>query len=480
MKVYSEKIEKYINLISKELKSDYNVSKRSIALFLLQDDQEMKKLVSDEEKNNYKKIITVLQDISEKSDEDISYLISKERQDLSNDIVLKSVRIKESKTSRTYEVINSLVINPLTGVPILILVLYFVFYKFVGGFGAGTLVDFIEGELFDEYLIPKTKFFFEAIIPWSIFRELFTGEYGIFTLGIKYAIAIIMPVVGSFFLLFSLIEDSGYLPRISFLLDRVFKKIGLNGRAIIPLTLGLGCGTMATTVTRTLESKRERIIATLLLALAIPCSAQLGVIVGILSYNIYAMTIWVLFISAVFFMVGSITEKILPGKKTAFYMEMPPLRLPNMRNVFKKTYTRLYWYFREIIPIFIYISIIMWFLDITNMFDYIIKIFEPAILLLDLPSKASEILLIGFFRRDYGAAGLMDMFNSGILSIKQLLIICVVLTLYVPCVAQFSVMIKERGLKVATYIGIFVFAFALLSGYILNKILNITGFDFGM
>jgi ferrous iron transport protein B len=119
------------------------------------------------------------------------------------------------------------------------------------------------------------------------------GEYGIITLGVRYAIALILPIVGTFFIVFSIIEDTGYLPRMALLIDRVFKKIGLNGRAVIPLTLGFGCGTMATIVTRTLETNRERIIATILLALAIPCSAQLGVLLAIMSSNPLATIIWI-------------------------------------------------------------------------------------------------------------------------------------------------------------------------------------------
>ncbi|GFP26308.1 ferrous iron transport protein B, partial [Candidatus Hakubella thermalkaliphila] len=118
-------------------------------------------------------------------------------------------------------------------------------------------------------------------------------DYGIITLGIRYAVAIILPIVATFFIAFSIIEDTGYLPRLAMLIDRAFKKIGLNGRAVIPIVLGFGCDTMATMVTRTLETKRERIIASILLALAIPCSAQLGVILALLAGNTKALWIWI-------------------------------------------------------------------------------------------------------------------------------------------------------------------------------------------
>jgi ferrous iron transport protein B len=128
--------------------------------------------------------------------------------------------------------------------------------------------------------------FFERIfapVPWDWLRALFVGDYGVLTLGVRYAVAIILPVVGTFFLFFSVLEDTGYFPRLALLVDRSFKRIGLSGRAVIPMVLGFACDTMATMVTRTLETKRERVLATLLLALAIPCSAQLGVIIAVLA-----------------------------------------------------------------------------------------------------------------------------------------------------------------------------------------------------
>ncbi|HVO35343.1 MAG TPA: FeoB small GTPase domain-containing protein, partial [Gemmatimonadales bacterium] len=179
--------------------------------------------------------------------------------------------------------LDRLVLSPWTGFLLVALVLYFGFYKFVGAFAAGTAVDWIDRVLFGRYLTPAAAAVTRALIPWPVVRELVTGPYGLVTLGVRYAVAIVLPIVSAFFLVFALLEDSGYLPRLALLLDRALKRVGLSGRAVIPLVLGFGCNTMATLVTRTLETKRERVIATLLLALAIPCSAQLGVVLGILS-----------------------------------------------------------------------------------------------------------------------------------------------------------------------------------------------------
>jgi ferrous iron transport protein B len=300
-------------------------------------------------------------------------------------------------------------------------------------------------------------------------------EYGIITLGLRYALAIILPIVGTFFLMFSIIEDSGYLPRLALLVDRLFKSIGLNGRAVIPMTLGFGCDTMATLVSRTLETRRERVIATLLLALAIPCSAQLGVIMGMLSGKPAALAVWALFIAMVFVLVGYLAAQVLPGEKPVFYMEIPPLRWPRIGNIIEKTVSRMQWYFLEIVPVFIIASVLIWIGRMTGVFDAIIRWSEPLMMALGLPPETAEAFLFGFFRRDYGAAGLYDLQKNGVLNGVQMTVASVTLTLFVPCIAQFSVMLKERGLKTTLAIVAFIFPFAFFAGYILNLILKAAG-----
>src|SRR5690606_1647171 len=131
------------------------------------------------------------------------------------------------------------------------------------------------------------------------------GEYGLWTMGITYALALILPIVTTFFLAFSILEDSGYLPRLAALSNRLFQFLGLNGKAVLPMVLGLGCVTMATVTTRVLESKRERLLVTLLLALAIPCSAQLGVVMGLLAgISLTAAIIWGAVVLLVLLVVG--------------------------------------------------------------------------------------------------------------------------------------------------------------------------------
>jgi ferrous iron transport protein B len=240
------------------------------------------------------------------------------------------------------------------------------------------------------------------------------------------------------------------------------------------MVLGFGCDTMATMVTRTLETVRERIIATLLLALAIPCSAQLGVIIALLSKSPGALLVWSGCLLLIFLMVGFLAARLMPGQTPMFYMELPPMRMPQLSNILTKTYTRMQWYFMEILPLFILASVLLWLGKITHFFEKAVEGLSPVMGAMGLPKEVAVAFIFGFFRRDYGAAGLYDLQTKGGLDARQLTVAAVTLTLFIPCVAQFLIMKKERGWKVATAIGLFVSVFAFGSGWLLNQVLLVT------
>src|SRR5512143_3975208 len=345
--------------------------------------------------------------------------------------------------------LDAVLLSPWTGVPLVLLVLYLGFYRFVGSFGAGTLVDWIERVAFDRWLTPPVAAAVRGVVPWAPLADLIVGPYGLFTLALRYAVAIVLPIVGTFFLVFALLEDCGYLPRLALLLDRGLKRLGLSGRAVIPLVLGFGCNTMATLVTRTLETRRERVIVTLLLALAIPCSAQLGVVLGILSVHPGAVAVWAGVLLVVFVVVGALAARLLPGEPPSFYLELPPLRRPALRNVLLKTGTRVRWYFAEILPLFLLASVLLWAGELTGALRAATHLVEPAVRAIGLPDAAAPAFLYGFFRRDFGAAGLYDLARAGALGPAALTTAAVTITLFVPCIAQFLVMRRERGLRTA-------------------------------
>lgn len=454
------------------LQKDYGISNRSMGLLLLQEDEEIIDQVRSREPGNFNRIMEIVQQTKAYYLQPLSYIISQRRQEEASRIVDTSVEHLPEIELSFRERLSRFMIHPVTGVPIMLLIVYYGIYKFVGGFGAGTLVNFIEAHIFEKHVNPWITHLVISIIPWQILRDLFVGEYGIITLGLRYAVALILPIVTTFFIAFAIIEDTGYLPRLALLIDRLFKRIGLTGRAVIPMVLGLGCDTMATMVTRTLPTKRERIISTILLALAVPCSAQLGVILALLGGNYRALWVWAGIIGLVFLLIGFLSSLVLPGDAPSFYMEIPPLRLPKISNVLIKTYTRVQWYFMEIFPMFILASVAIWIGQLSGLFTLLTRTLEYPIRWIGLPEKAAVAFLFGFFRRDYGVAGLYDIKKAGLLSGNQLVVACVTLTLFLPCIAQFLMTVKERGWKTGLAISIFILFFSFSMGFLVNNTLN--------
>jgi ferrous iron transport protein B len=296
-------------------------------------------------------------------------------------------------------------------------------------------------------------------------------------MALSYAIALILPVVGTFFLVFGVLEDSGYLPRLAVMMNRGFSAMGLNGKAVLPMVLGLGCDTMATLTTRVLETKKERVIVTLLLALGVPCSAQLGVILGITSQiGTVAILWWVGTILLVLFLVGWLSSLLLPGRRSDFILELPPLRMPRLKNILLKTVARIEWYLKEAVPLFFLGTFILFLLDRTGALTPVTWAAAPIVTdWLALPEEATPAFLIGFLRRDYGAAGLSDLWRQGLLSPRQAVVALVTITLFVPCVANFFIMIKERGLRTGVLMFLFIFPFAFLVGGLVNIVMNVLG-----
>lgn len=472
---YASDLEKDLRRICALLQGEYILDKRCFGLLMLQRDEEILQRVKVCEGERFATIEKAVNDVIFERRVDLHLRINLERRRICKALLGEVIIQNRQSGPALAERLSRLTMNPWTGVPLLLLVLYLGLYQFVGGFGAGTLVDFLEGTLFEERLNPWAIGLAERFIPWYWLNELLVGEYGLFTLGIRYAVAIILPIVGTFFIAFAVIEDSGYFPRLAMLVDRLFKKIGLNGRAVIPMVLGFGCDTMATVVTRTLETRRERIISTLLLALAIPCSAQMGVILGLLSGVHGALLVWTGVMVGVFLLVGFLAARVVPGARPMFYMELPPMRMPQPRNVLVKTLTRMQWYFMEIFPLFLIASVILWAGKLSGVLATLIRLMTPVMSALGLPSEASAAFILGFFRRDFGAAGLYDLQTGGLLDPVQLTVAAVTLTLFVPCVAQFLVMQKERGWKVSLVIFFVVTALAFGVGFGLNQVLLISG-----
>lgn len=455
------------------------IAPRAIALLWLSGDNVVEDWLSQNlTPENYKELVSQRSTLQINLEEPLAEMIQKTRLAFVNQVVDGALVENGAGWGGISKSLERWMIHPWWGLPILGAVLY-ALYWFVGVFGAGMLVDTIEGGLFEGIINPWVTTVVNRFVPIPILVDFLVGEYGLWTVGITYALALIFPIVTTFFLAFAFLEDSGYLPRLAVLTNRLFSALGLNGKAVLPMILGLGCVTMATLTTRVLESRRERVLVTFLLALAIPCSAQLGVVMGLLAGISFSATlIWATVVLLVFLVVGWLAARVLPGERTTLLVELPPLRLPAASNLLLKTLARLEWYLKEVVPIFLIGTAALFILDRIGVLAWIIKSAQPVVTgWLGLPAEASTAFLMGFLRRDFGATGLFVMESQGMLTPVQVVVAMVTVTLFIPCLASVLMIYKERGLRTALGTTILIFPLAFLVGGLLFRVLFALGWS---
>jgi ferrous iron transport protein B len=467
---YDDGIEAGVRDIS-VLLPEAHISKRSLALMLLAGDESLKNwLHSHIADHVIDQVDGIRQAVQAKYHNSLGYLINQQRMRKADELLAQVLTKHEAGAGSTIAShIGRWSMHPVHGLPVLLVVLYLV-YQFVGVLGAGEAVGFLEETVFGEYLNPWATKLIGFLFPVPIIQELLIGDYGLITMALTYAIAIVLPIVGFFFIAFGILEDSGYLPRLAVMVNKIFKIMGLNGKAVLPMVLGLGCDTMATLTTRILETKKERILVTLLLALGVPCSAQLGVILGMVAgLSALATVIWIGTVIGVMLLVGYLAAKAIPGEPSDFVLELPPIRVPQLSNILIKTLARVQWYLKEAVPLFMLGTFILFVGHKVGALAIIQNLTDPVVVgVLGLPSKAAEAFVIGFLRRDYGAAGLFMLAKDGLLDPIQIVVSLVVITLFVPCIANFFMMVKERGLAAALWMIAFIFPFAFAVGGALN------------
>jgi ferrous iron transport protein B len=368
--------------------------------------------------------------------------------------------------------LSAAMMHPLTGIPLLLLLL-FAMYELIGVGVAGDIVGVTEGFM-NGHWVPFVQGLVAHVAPaGSAVYTVLAGEFGVLTMTPTYLLGVILPLVTGFYLLLSLLEDTGYLPRIAALSDRALTSMGLNGRAVIPLILGLGCVTMGTLTTRILGNKRERFIATALMAIAVPCSAQIAVIAALMTrvawyYSFAYFTILIL----IFAVVGAVLERLTPGTSTALLIDLPTLRLPRLGNVVRKSLLKVWQFMREVAVFFAVGAGFISLLQVAGVLTWIQGAARPLTVgWLGLPPQAATAFVMGFVRRDFGAAGFFTMH----LTDPQLLVAMVTITLFVPCIASVMVILKERGWRYLVGLMMGSVALAFLLGGIVAHALMLIG-----
>lgn len=378
-----------------------------------------------------------------------------------NGIVERNV-VHREHGFRLRDTLGRMCLEPLTGIPIMLLVLWAA-YQVVGVWIAGDLVGLTEGEFMQGHYEPWIR---DLAARWvaeaSIAGQFLIGEFGLLTMTVTYIMGLLLPLVAGFYLVLSILEDSGYLPRLAAFVDRAMGVMGLNGRAVIPVILGFGCVQLGSITTRILGSDRERTIASAILYLVIPCSAQIGVIAGMLATAgpvhtiVYAVVIFACLIA-----VGTGMSRFIKGETLPLLIDLPPMRLPRADNVVRKTVIRTYYFIKEAFPWFAAGSVLVTALVVTGGMEVWQDMLAPLTEnWLKLPKEAATAFVMGMVRRDFGAAGLTEL----PLTPWQVVVSLVVITLFVPCIASLMVLFKERGYKEAGIIWLASWVFAFLVG----------------
>lgn len=377
------------------------------------------------------------------------------------------------------ETLEDLSIKPLTGLPIAMGVIYCAFWivRFIGE----GLIGYIFEPLFGKLCLPLLMKLSTVLGEGSFLQHILIGNlidgkvnfgqsFGVLTTGLYVPIAMVLPYIFSFYLILGLLEDLGYLPRLAVLADNLMHHLGLHGYAIIPFILGLGCNVPGALAIRVLEERREKFIAATLMAIAIPCMAQIAMIVGLVGQRggkyvaIVFLTLFVLLI-----LKGLILNRVLKGASPEILVEIPPYRIPQAMAVIKKLWMRLSGFLKEALPFVLLGILLVNILYALKIIDFFAYIFAPILTnLWGLPQEAIGALIVGFLRKDV-AVGMLGPLN---LTTKQLVIGSTILAVYFPCIATFAVLIRELGIKDMLKVTLIMVVVALLVGTMLNLFLS--------
>ncbi|MBU0700951.1 ferrous iron transporter B [bacterium] len=396
--------------------------------------------------------------------------------------ITESVEKITHRHHKLSEQLRDATISPVRGSLIALIVLFYTF-QIIRFIGEG-LINHVFTPLFENLWTPLMLHVSSLFGGVGFIHDIFIGRlidgkidynqsFGLLTTGMFIEFGVVLPYVFAFYIILSFLEDSGYLPRLAVLSDNIMHRLGMHGMSIIPMMLGLGCNVPASLSTRIMDTKRERFIASTLMAIAVPCMAQIAMVVGLLGKHGEA-GLWIVFVTlfAVWIVLGVILNRVMSGESTEMFLEIPPYRFPYLPGLIKKVWMRIIWFIREGVPWIMVGIFIANILHTSGIIEVIAKFTQPVICgIFGLPVEAAGALLIGFLRKDV-AVGMLAPLG---LTLPQLIVSSVVLTMYFPCVATFSILLKELGIRdMLKATGIMIIS-SLLVGGMLNLILGQCG-----
>ena len=302
----------------------------------------------------------------------------------------------------------------------------------------------------------------------------FEESFGLLTTGLYIPLAVVLPYIFSFYLVLSILEDVGYLPRLGVVVDTLMQRLGIHGLSIVPMMLGIGCNVPGVMAGRMLETRKERFIVGTLIAIAVPCMAQQAMVIGLLGQAglsglaIVYGTLFVLWMA-----MGAIMNRFLKGESPEMLIDLPPYRMPYWESLWKKIYMRMNGFIRSALPYVLLGVFIVNLFYTLGVIGYISQVFAPVITgLFGLPGEAGGALIVGFLRKDV-AIGMLAPLG---MELNQLIVASVVLMVYFPCIATFVVLFKELGLRDLLKLTVIMILVVVITGGGLHLLLQATGF----
>jgi len=449
-----------------------SIQPRALGILLISGDKAAQSWVAEQLGENVRKeAVEVVQQLKERFSTPLAALIADAFNSAAGQLTERAVTSSPHSSSLLMR-FGELSQRPVSG-SLIALVVLVASYLWVGAFGATYVVDLLSVQLFEKLLIPWFGRIVQPIPSAFVRDAIMDPNFGLLPTGLALAVGVVLPVLFCFYLLQAVLEDSGYLPRLAVLFDRMFRWLGLNGQGLIPLVLGLSCTTMALITTRMLPSRKERIIMSVLL-IGLPCAPLLAVmlvVLGRMSWLASGIVVGVMALRVV--VAGMVGRKVLAGDRPDLILEIPRMRIPRVRVLLEKTIRRSFLFLREAVPVFLLAAFAVFLFDRAGGLTMIDELGKPVVHLMGLPDHSIQVFIKTAIRREAGAAELSRMHAQ--FTDVQLAITLLIMTLSMPCINTTIVLIKERGLKVGVSTLAASLAFAIVLGAIVNLALRSIG-----
>ncbi|MCZ3367396.1 ferrous iron transport protein B [Methanobacterium veterum] len=464
---YGSEVENRIKKLTDLIRSknlDLGYPSRWIAIKLIENDPEIQKLVKSKSEEVANLAYNLAGEIEDIHREPSFSVIASERYALANRIAEGAQMQSEIKITFS-EKLDRIVTHRVYG--------YITSALVIGGL---LLWTFVVGNFFSGLLSDAFSFFqpVDPQISGGLVSVLWNGAFG----GIVAGVTLVIPFVVPFYIMLSLIENSGILTRVAFMMDTLMHKIGLHGKALIPMILGYGCNVPAIDQTRILETRRERLLASFAITFA-PCAARTIIVLGLVAVFVniwWAIALYAIDLAIIFIM-GRIALKVVPGESTGLIMEMHSFKVPSLSTALKQTWTRTKSLIYLVLPIYVIASALIQALYVLGVLGPINAALTPiTVMWLGLPAISGILLIFGIVRKEFVLLMLVTLVGPNLaafLTPVQFIVLALVSMLFIPCLSTITILIREFGVKAATYISAANLITAIVIGGVAFRVLSL-------